>query len=63
MHFDCIQPAHSHQKRLQAVHGSGFFQRGDTQLLATATVGVDRSPQAMHRSATKEDRRLVLHYR
>lgn len=50
---------------LQAVHGSGLFERGGTQSLCTAVVGVDRSPQSLKQAqiTAKQDRRLLLHYR
>ena len=58
-----LRPLVCVSRPVPAVHGSGLFERGDTQALCTATVGVERSAQALLRAPKPTDRRLVLHYR
>ncbi len=44
------------------VHGSAFFQRGNTQALAITTLGVPGSEQIIESMQSDEKRRFMLHY-
>ena len=44
------------------VHGSALFQAGETQSLATATVGSPEDEQRMQGLLDADNRRLIVHF-
>ncbi|MCH8961732.1 MAG: polyribonucleotide nucleotidyltransferase, partial [Bacteroidetes bacterium] len=47
---------------LPRVHGSAIFTRGETQVLASVTLGTTRDVQPVDQVFDQEDRRFFLHY-
>lgn len=47
---------------LPRVHGSSLFTRGETQVLATVTLGTKKDAQAVDQLFESQDRRFMLHY-
>ena len=47
---------------LPRVHGSAVFTRGETQVLASITLGTGRDVQAVDQIFSTEDKRFYLHY-
>ena len=47
---------------LPRVHGSAVFTRGETQVLASITLGTGRDVQAVDQIFSSEDKRFYLHY-
>ena len=47
---------------LPAVHGSGLFQRGETQVLNVATLGMPRMDQMLDTLSTIDRKRYMHHY-
>ena len=47
---------------LPRVHGSAIFTRGETQVLASVTLGTGRDVQAVDQIFSTEDKRFYLHY-
>ncbi len=47
---------------LPRVHGSAIFTRGETQVLASVTLGTTRDVQAVDQVFSQEDKRFFLHY-
>ncbi|XFA99388.1 polyribonucleotide nucleotidyltransferase [Candidatus Izemoplasma sp. B36] len=47
---------------LARTHGSALFTRGQTQALATVTLGALREAQIMDSVSVEEDKRFMLHY-
>jgi len=47
---------------LPRVHGSSLFTRGETQVLATVTLGTKKDAQAVDQLFDSVDRRFMLHY-
>ena len=47
---------------LPRVHGSAIFTRGETQVLASITLGTGRDVQAVDQIFSSEDKRFYLHY-
>ncbi len=47
---------------LPRVHGSAVFTRGETQVLASVTLGTGRDVQAVDQIFSSEDKRFYLHY-
>jgi polyribonucleotide nucleotidyltransferase len=47
---------------LPRVHGSAIFTRGETQVLASVTLGTSRDVQGVDQLFDKEDKRFYLHY-
>ena len=47
---------------LPRVHGSAVFTRGETQVLASVTLGTKKDAQAVDQIYTTEDKRFFLHY-
>lgn len=43
-------------------HGSGLFQRGETQVLALTTLGMPREAQKLDGLSPEEERRYIHHY-
>ena len=48
--------------RIPVVHGSALFQLGETQSLATATVGSPEDEQRMQGLLDADNRRLIVHF-
>lgn len=47
---------------LPRVHGSALFTRGETQVLASATLGTSRDTQSVDQLFDNQDKRFYLHY-
>ena len=47
---------------LPRVHGSAIFTRGETQVLASVTLGTTRDVQAVDQVFNQQDKRFFLHY-
>lgn len=47
---------------LKKVHGSSLFTRGETQVMATVTVGGDEGDQTIDKLSGKESQKFYLHY-
>ena len=47
---------------LPRVHGSSIFTRGETQVLASVTLGTSRDVQGVDQIFDQEDKRFFLHY-
>ena len=47
---------------LPRVHGSAIFTRGETQVMASVTLGTTRDAQAVDQVFSQEDKRFFLHY-
>jgi len=47
---------------LPAPHGSGLFTRGETQVLATATLGTSREANRIDLATIQDEERFYLHY-
>jgi polyribonucleotide nucleotidyltransferase len=47
---------------LPRVHGSAIFTRGETQVLAQATLGTSRDVQGVDQLFNQQDKRFYLHY-
>ncbi len=47
---------------LPRVHGSSIFTRGETQVMASVTLGTTRDVQAVDQVFNQEDKRFFLHY-
>ena len=47
---------------LPRVHGSAIFTRGETQVMASVTLGTTRDVQAVDQVFNQEDKRFFLHY-
>lgn len=47
---------------LPRVHGSALFTRGETQVLASATLGTSRDTQSVDQLFDSQDKRFYLHY-
>jgi len=60
--LDEIRPLSSEVAVLPRVHGSGIFQRGETQILATVTLGAPSDEQIVDSMEFTEKRRFFLHY-
>jgi polyribonucleotide nucleotidyltransferase len=57
-----IRPITCEVSLLPRVHGSGLFQRGETQALATVTLGGTDDEQLIDGLRPKHTRRFMLHY-
>lgn len=60
--LDEIRPIWCEVAYLPRVHGSAIFTRGETQVLASATLGSSRDVQAVDQVFDNEDKRFFLHY-
>jgi polyribonucleotide nucleotidyltransferase len=47
---------------LPSVHGSALFTRGETQALATATLGTSREANQIDSPSQQGEERFYLHY-
>ncbi len=62
--FDQVRPVNCHVEVLPRTHGSGLFTRGETQVLAIATLGTSSDEQRI--DSLKEDsttKSFLLHYK
>ncbi len=57
-----IRPLSAEVGVLPAVHGSGLFQRGDTQVLNITTLGMPRMNQLLDTVSPDETKRYIHHY-
>lgn len=59
---DEIRPLDSEIDLLARTHGSSLFTRGQTQALATVTLGALREAQIIDGVSVEDDKRFMLHY-
>ena len=57
-----IRPLSAEVGLLHAVHGSGLFQRGETQVLNVATLGMPRMEQMLDTIGIDDRKRYMHHY-
>ncbi len=57
-----IRPLSAEIGLIPTVHGSGLFQRGDTQVLNVATLGMPRMNQMLDTISVDETKRYMHHY-
>lgn len=57
-----VRPITSEVGLLPRAHGSGLFNRGETQVLAIATLGTASDEQMLDGLGTKESKRFMHHY-
>lgn len=57
-----IRPIRVQVGKLPRVHGSGFFQRGETHVLTIATLGTPGDAQRLDSLQPAEDKRYMHHY-
>ena len=57
-----VRPIWCMASYLPRVHGSAIFTRGETQVLASVTLGTTRDVQAVDQVFNQEDKRFFLHY-
>ena len=60
--IDEIRPLSAEVDILPRVHGSGLFQRGDTQALSIVTLGAGRMEQLLESPEGEEKKRYIHHY-
>ncbi len=60
--FSDIRPIQCEAALLPRVHGSGLFTRGETQVLATMTIGSGRDEQRVETLSGEESVQFMLHY-
>ncbi len=59
---DEIRPLEAYIDLLPRTHGSGLFQRGETQVLATTTLGALNEHQVLDGLGLEDSKRFMLHY-
>ncbi|MCL4858676.1 MAG: polyribonucleotide nucleotidyltransferase [Caldilineaceae bacterium] len=57
-----IRPIRVQVGKIPRVHGSGFFQRGETHVLTIATLGTPGDAQRLDSLQAAEDKRYMHHY-
>ncbi|HTW98281.1 MAG TPA: polyribonucleotide nucleotidyltransferase [Acidimicrobiales bacterium] len=57
-----IRPLSAEVGLLPTAHGSGLFQRGDTQVLSVATLGMPRMSQLLDTIGVDDTKRYIHHY-
>ncbi len=57
-----IRPLSAEIGLLPTAHGSGLFQRGDTQVLSVATLGMPRMSQMLDTIGVDDTKRYIHHY-
>jgi polyribonucleotide nucleotidyltransferase len=57
-----VRPIYTEASVLTRTHGSALFQRGETQVLAVATIGTARDAQMTEQLCGEEKKRFMLHY-
>ncbi len=60
--LDEIRPLHAEHGVFVRTHGSGLFIRGNTQVLAVATLAPPSGEQIIETMETQEKKRFMLHY-
>src|SRR5574344_89629 len=60
--MDEIRPLEAYVDILPRTHGSGLFQRGETQVLATTTLGALGEHQILDGLGIEDTKRFMLHY-
>jgi polyribonucleotide nucleotidyltransferase len=60
--LDAVRPIGCEVGLLPRAHGSGLFSRGETQVLAIATLGTASDEQILDGLGTKESKRFMHHY-
>ena len=60
--FDDIRPLSIEVGLLPRTHGSALFTRGETQCLATVTLGTFEDVQRLNGLGEKDEKRFMLHY-
>jgi polyribonucleotide nucleotidyltransferase len=60
--YDEIRAIDTDVDVLKRTHGSSFFQRGETQAIITATLGMGRDAQRVEQLYGVEERTFMLHY-
>ena len=60
--MDEIRPLHAEIDLLPRTHGSGLFSRGETQVLATTTLGPLSDHQILDGLGIEDTKRFMLHY-
>jgi polyribonucleotide nucleotidyltransferase len=57
-----IRPLSAQVKLLKTAHGTGLFQRGETQVLSVTTLGMPRMEQMLDTIGIDEHKRFMHHY-
>ena len=57
-----IRPLSAQVKLLKTAHGTGLFQRGETQVLSVTTLGMPRMEQMLDTIGIDEHKRYMHHY-
>ncbi len=60
--YRTVRPLHIEVGLLPRTHGSGLFQRGETQVLTIATLGTPREAQELDTLFPEETKRYIHHY-
>ena len=60
--LDEIRPLSAHVNVLPRAHGTGLFQRGETQVLTIATLGMMRMTQLIDTLDPEDEKRYMHHY-
>jgi polyribonucleotide nucleotidyltransferase len=60
--FNQVRPISSEVTYLPQTHGSALFTRGETQTIATATLGSQRDSQRVETLQGEDNRRFMVHY-
>lgn len=60
--FDEVRPLYAEVGLLKRTHGSALFMRGDTQVLAVATLASPGAEQLIETMETQSKQRFMLHY-
>ncbi len=60
--FEEIRPMHAETALLPRTHGSGFFQRGETQILTAVTLGALGEVQMLDGVDLEDEKRYMHHY-
>ncbi|GMI99138.1 hypothetical protein like AT5G14580 [Hibiscus trionum] len=61
-HLDEVRPIYCKAGRLPQLHGSALFNRGDTQVLCTVTLGAPQDAQRLDSLVGPPTKRFMLHY-
>lgn len=60
--FTTIRPLYGEVGLVPRVHGSGLFQRGETQVMTIATLGTPRDSQLLDGLDSEDSKRYLHHY-
>ncbi|XVF58029.1 hypothetical protein PTKIN_Ptkin07bG0029500 [Pterospermum kingtungense] len=61
-HLDEVRPIYCEASYLPILHGSALFNRGDTQVLCTVTLGAPQDAQRLDSLVGPPTKRFMLHY-